>query len=433
MYESAIKIIRRLRDRGYEAYLAGGCVRSRLLGLSPKDYDIATNALPGEVEGLFEHTVAVGKAFGVIVVLMDGYTFEVATFRADGRYIDGRRPESVRFADWQSDVRRRDFTINGMIYDPINDRLFDIVGGQDDIRNRVVRTIGDPLRRFEEDKLRMIRAIRFACQLGFQIEGSTQEAIKALAHKITQVSFERIRDEFKLILLSEQRSRGMDLLYKLGILKEIMPEVIAMDGVPQPPEFHPEGDVWTHTKLSLEFLKHPSFELAMATLLHDVGKPVTLEELDGKIHFYGHEGIGANMTRAICLRLKLSHAETEKICWLVAKHMVYKDVTKMRQSTLKRLLGSEYYPELEALFLTDKMASDRDLTSYNYIQQARQRFSLEELRPEPLLRGRDLLGLGLKPGPIFSKILRAVEDAQLEGKIRTPEEALNFVRKNFNI
>ena len=431
MYETAVKIVKKLRNAGYEAYFAGGCVRNKILGKEAKDYDIATNAIPDVVQKMFPHTVAVGKAFGVVVVLENNRQFEGATFRADGKYSDNRRPDCVTFSDYKSDILRRDFTINGIFYDPIENKLIDIVGGEKDIKNRIICTIGNPIERFTEDKLRMMRAVRFSAQLGFVIESETENAIRKLANTITTISFERIRDELRLILLSDNRAEGLDMLYRLGLLKEILPEIVAMDGVPQPPEFHPEGDVFTHTKLCLKNLDNPTFELAMAALLHDVGKPPTFVVAD-RIRFNAHEVVGERIAKKICHRLKLSNDDTEKICWMVVKHMTFKDITNMRESTLKRLLASKHYDNLEMLFVADKLAADKDMSNYEYLKEMKAKFSVEDIRPEPLIGGKELIEMGFEPGPIFSVILDKVEDAQLEGKVKTCEEAIGFIREHFS-
>jgi len=430
MYNTALFIVRHLREAGFESYLAGGCVRDNLMNLEPKDYDIVTDATPEAIERIFPNHITVGKAFGVVIVIVNNYQFEVTTFRQDGKYSDSRRPDSVTFSDWKNDVLRRDFTINGMLFDPLNNKLLDIVGGEQDIKMKIIKTIGDPLRRFSEDKLRMMRAVRFACELNFNIEDKTEKAIKELASEITQVSFERIRDELKIILMSKNRARGIALLFQFGLLREILPEVVAMDKIPQPPQFHSEGDVFTHTKLCLEYLENPSFELALATLLHDIGKPHCFKITD-RIRFNGHEKVGEIISEKICRRLKLSLSEIDKVVYLVSNHMLLKDVRKMRQATLKRLIANRYFGDLLKLFRVDKLASDKDLTDLEFLEAKVKEFKKEELKPKPLIIGKDLIKLGLVPGPIFSEILRKVEDAQLEGEIKTKNEAIEFVKKTF--
>lgn len=432
LYQAALRVLKRIRDAGFEAYFAGGCVRDHLRGVPPKDYDIATSALPDQVEALFRRTVLVGKQFGVVRVREDGYEIEVATFRSDFSYSDGRHPDAVRFSSYREDVMRRDFTVNGLLYDPLENKVIDLVGGQEDLRRRVIRCIGDPNRRFEEDKLRVMRAIRFACQLQFEIDPPTFEAVRRFALQITRVSWERIRDELKLILLSDQRARGLRLMDESGLLPQILPEVAALKGVAQPPDFHPEGDVYTHTLLALEQLNQPSFEVALATLLHDVGKPKTVRVEAGRIRFPGHETEGATLAAEIGRRLRLSNDEIEKVCALVRDHLRLKDVRTMKASTLKRFLNEPHFEDLMAVCRADILASHKDLGSYQFALEARARFLAERsLRPEPLLRGRDLIAAGLTPSPRFTEILRRVEDLQLEGRLKSREEALEYVRKTW--
>ncbi|MEK7449101.1 MAG: CCA tRNA nucleotidyltransferase, partial [Planctomycetota bacterium] len=430
----ALKVVRSLRRAGFQAYFAGGCVRDYLRRKEPVDYDIATDARPTQVQRLFKKTIAVGKAFGVIKVLQNGFEFEVTTFRTEGPYLDGRHPSSVKFSSLENDVQRRDFTINGMVYDPIAKKVIDLVGGRKDLKQKLIRAIGDPLARFNEDKLRMLRAVRFAVELDFIIEPKTKHAIRLLSPEIKMVSAERIRDELKKILISPRRAEGIDLLDKTGLLTQILPEVSRMKGVKQPPQFHPEGDVYTHTLLALTHLprysrglkktspaSHPSgrgspeaapvggWELALATLLHDVGKPATFMISD-RIRFHEHERVGAEMTLKICERLKLSTAEKEKVTELVSRHMVFKDAGKMRVSTMKRLFRLPHYQELAELHRADRLASDLDLKPYHFCARMYRKLSKEELKPKPLINGYDLIALGLKPGPIFSKILKKLEE-----------------------
>lgn len=470
----AVEIVKTLRSAGYEALLAGGCVRDRIMGREPLDYDIATSAPPDVVQELFPANIATGKSFGVIRVITTGGEFEVATFRVDGPYVDGRRPLHVRFSTPEEDVRRRDFTINGLLYDPIQDKVLDFVGGVEDIGRRVIRTIGDPMERFSEDKLRMIRAVRFACQLQFQIDSDTLSVISSMAHEILMVSWERIRDELLKILTSQSPGRGIELLEETGLLRHILPEVSAMKGVAQPDNLHPEGDVFTHTVAALnelselqlgEGLQGAEAEsrqapvptpfmvsstgvsflsplddsanrssldsktiLAVATLLHDVAKPVTIVR-DDRIRFPRHESKGAEMATAICQRLRLSTKETETISWLVSKHMVLKDVRKMRTATLKKLVRDSRFSLLQGLFYVDRMASNRDMDDLEYLQRMVRQFSADNLKPPRLITGHDLIALGLSPGPVFSEILTAIEEEQLEGKISTKEEALSLARE----
>ncbi len=427
----AMSVLQRLREKGFESYFAGGCVRDRVLDIPPKDYDVVTNALPDQVADLFFRTVLVGKAFGVVKVILDDQTVEVATYRTEGRYLDGRRPEWVKFATARQDVLRRDFTINGMLWDPLSDQILDYVGGRDDLNRRLIRTIGNPVERFDEDKLRMLRAVRFSCQLDFGVDSAAAQAIQRKAGEITQVSAERITDEVKKILLCPRRSRGLQNLLDWGLLKEFLPEAVAMVGVQQPPEFHPEGDVWVHTLLALDQLRDPDFVLAFATLLHDVGKPVTFSVDGTRIRFNGHESRGEDMARVICQRFRLSNDESERICYMVANHMKFKDVQQMRPSTLKRFLGHAHFEELKTMCRADIMAASKDLSAIEFVENVQRTLSAEEIKPPPLLQGRDLIDLGFHPGPLFKEILQRVEDLQLEGVLKSRDEALDFVRRNY--
>lgn len=424
----AVAVLRRLRDAGFETWFAGGCVRDRVLGHSPKDIDIATAARPEQVEALFEHTVAVGRAFGVIRVRVEGAEFEVATFRSDGRYTDGRHPDSVSFSDAKGDVQRRDFTINGLLYDPIEDRVIDHVGGIADCGARVIRAIGDPARRFEEDHLRLLRAVRFSCQLGFSIEPATRAAIVDKAREIATVSGERVRDEIRKILESPRRAEGFREMHALGLLRPLLPEVTAMEGVPQPPEFHPEGDVWVHTLLALEKLESPSFVLAMGALLHDVGKPVTITHED-RIRFNEHEKAGERMAAEICDRLRLSAEERDHVAWMVGAHMLFKDTPKMRPAKLKRLLAHPGFDDLAEMHKADCLASHGSIDEYERLTTMKREMPPEVLCPPPLVTGHDVLALGIPPGPRVGALLRAVKDAQLEGRVFSREEAMEFLRR----
>ncbi len=427
LWDAARDVVSRLREAGHAGYYAGGCVRDRLLGRPVSDIDIVTSAKPEAVEALFDKTVAVGKQFGVIVVVIDDMQFEVATFRQDGPYRDGRRPSNVAFTDLKGDVTRRDFTINGMVYDPLKDEVIDLVGGRRDLERRLVRAIEDPFRRFQEDKLRMLRAVRFACQLDFTIDVATADAIRMQAATIVMVSAERIAEEFRKILLAPRRADGFEMLHRLGLLRSVLPEIAALEGVPQPPDWHPEGDVWTHTKLALSKLDDPTFELALATLLHDVGKPRTIVISD-RIRFNRHESVGRVMAEDICRRLKLSAKETSKIAWLVAQHMVFRDAETMRTATRKRLVLHPHFDELLRLHRADALGGKGDLASYETLRAARDEAVGERPRLKPLLDGHDLMALGAPRGPLLGKLLRELEDAQLEGRVRTREEAVNFAR-----
>jgi len=427
--KTATDLVRRLQEKGHRALFAGGCVRDMLMGIKSADYDIATSARPEEVMNLFKKTIPVGVQFGVVIVVADGFQFEIATFRTEGPYSDGRHPDSVSFVDPEGDARRRDFTINGMFYDPVKDELLDFVGGQRDIKLRLVRAVGDPYQRFCEDYLRMIRAVRFASRFGYEIEESAREVVKELARKVLGVSWERIREELQKILLDDNRKRGLQLLDELDILGHILPEITAMKGVEQPENLHPEGDVFVHTILTVSYLKKPSWVLVMGALLHDVAKPVTVEENDGRIRYPLHESVGAEMAGEICDRLKTSKEEKETIKWLVKKHLALKDARKMRISKLKRLLSHEDYPLLAEVCRVDALASSGNLSDYNFCQHMREKFREEELKPLRLLTGDDLIAMGLTPGPVFAKILTQIYDEQLEGKICTKGEAVDRARE----
>ncbi|MBI2360641.1 MAG: CCA tRNA nucleotidyltransferase [Deltaproteobacteria bacterium] len=427
-----------MRERGFEAYLAGGCVRDFLLGKQPQDFDIATAAKPDTIREIFPQTVAVGAEFGVTLVVVDGEGFEVATFRYDGPYLDGRRPSHVRFASLTEDILRRDFTINGMMYDPVSDRVVDLVGGRTDLSRRLIRAIGNAAERFEEDRLRMVRAVRFAASLGFEIEESTFAAVRKLATTITQISSERIGEEITRILTEGGARRGFALLDATGLLAIVLPEVEAMKGVEQSPDFHPEGDVFTHTMLMLGYLSQISNlksqiseSLAYGCLLHDVAKPMCAQRDDGRITFYGHAEKGAEMAVEILRRLRRSRAVWERVAYLVRNHLRHTQAEKMRLSTLKRFLGEEGIEELLDLARIDALCANGDLQYYFFCKRRLAEFKKEEIHPEPLLRGRDLIALGFAPGPIFQKILREVEEAQLEGEIGSQEEALAWVTARY--
>jgi len=427
----AREIVLTLRAAGHQAWLVGGCVRDLLLGLAPKDFDVATSALPDQIAALFPHSGLVGAHFGVVIVHRDSAAVEVATFRSDHAYEDGRRPASVRFeSDPRQDVLRRDFTINGLLLDPADGRVLDFVGGRADLDRRLVRAIGDPDTRFREDHLRLLRAIRFAARLGFEIEPATLQAIRRNHDAILRVSAERIRDELVRILTEGGARRGFELLDATGLLADILPEIAAMKGVAQPPEFHPEGDVWVHTLLLLEKLDHPTPTLALGALLHDVGKPPTFRVAE-RIRFDGHVEAGVTLTRAILARLRFSRELSEQVEALVANHMRFADVPNMRESTLKRFLRLPRFEEHMELHRLDVLSSNRRLESYRLMQRKLAELPAERLKPQPLVTGDDLIAAGYLPGPRFAEILTAVEDAQLEGAISTPEEALDWVRRQF--
>ena len=433
--EKAIAIIKRLREEGYEAYLAGGCVRDTLLGKPPQDYDIATAAKPEAVQKIFSKTIEVGTQFGVILVLFEDDPFEVATFRHDGPYLDGRRPSHVRFASMREDILRRDFTINGMMYDPIEEQVIDLVGGKEDLNRRLVRAIGDPRERFQEDRLRMVRAARFAAGLGFTIEENTFRAIQAEASTITRISWERIGEEVTRILTEGGARRGFEILDESRLLSAILPEVVQMKGVEQSADFHPEGDVFAHTLLMLERISNLKSQisetLAYGCLLHDIAKPVCAQREQERITFYGHTEKGAEMAVEILKRLKRSRAVWERVAYLVKSHLRHTQAPKMRLSTLKRFLGEEGIEELLELMRLDAMASNGDLQYYDFCRRKLAELKQEEIHPEPLLGGKELIAMGFSPGPIFHEILELLKEAQLEGEIRTREQAMEWVQRQY--
>ena len=436
MKEQAIQIVRELRQRGFQGYLVGGCVRDLLLGREPADYDVATDATPQEVMSVFPKTLAVGEQFGVVLVPVpdEGKSVEVATFRSDLGYSDGRHPDEVRFTrDPKEDVQRRDFTINGLLLDPLDrDRVLDFVGGQKDLQAHLLRTIGEPDRRFQEDKLRMLRAVRFAARFDYRIDAATMSAIQRLAPKIHEVSRERVRDELLKMLTEGHARRAFELLDESRLLTEVLPEVAKMKGVAQPPQYHPEGDVWIHTLMLLEQLPPRSrATLALGALLHDVGKPPTFRIAPDRIRFDGHADVGARMTEEICHRLRLSNIETEKATGLVADHMRFGEVKHMRESTLKRFLRLPNFDELLELHRMDCLASHRDLSLYEFCREKLTAMPAEEIRPRPLVTGDDLITAGYAPGPRFKEMLAAAEDAQLEGRARNKQEALELLRAEF--
>lgn len=429
--ELALQIVRTLRAGGHQAWLVGGCVRDLLSGRKPEDYDVATDAVPDRLIQLFPDARLVGAHFGVVLVQRGEAQVEVATFRSDYAYLDGRHPAGVRFeTDPRQDVLRRDFTINALLMDPDTGEVIDYVDGRRDLESRIVRAIGEPAKRFEEDHLRMLRAVRFAARLGFTIEARTMEAIQALHHKIRFVSAERVRDELVRILTEGGAERGFRLLDESGLLAEILPEVAAMKGVPQPPQFHPEGDVWTHTLLLLRNLDRPTPTLALGALLHDVGKPSTFRVAD-RIRFDGHDEVGAKLAEHIMTRLRFSREEIRQVEALVRNHMRFQHVTDMKESTLKRFMRQERFEEHLELHRLDCLASHGRLDNYQFVTQKLHELPEEQLKPEPLITGRHLIQEGYHPGPAFKQILTAVEDAQLEGRIRTREEALQFIHERF--
>jgi poly(A) polymerase len=435
----AISIVRTLRERGHKAYLVGGCVRDLLLGREPADYDVTTDAIPDEVMRIFPETYAVGAQFGVVLVPAPAAedrtveVVEVATFRSDIGYSDGRHPDDVRFTkDPREDVERRDFTINGLLLDPVTNEVLDYVGGRKDLEAGIIRTIGDPKRRFAEDKLRMLRAVRFAARFGYAIEPETLQAIQKLASQIEQVSRERVRDELSKMLTEGHARRAFLLLDETGLLHEVLPEIEAMKGVQQPPQFHPEGDVFVHTLLLLDTLPHPCpVTLAWGALLHDVGKPATFRVAPDRIRFDGHVDVGVRIAEDICHRLRFSNDDTDQILALVDNHMRFAHVQRMNESTFKRFVRMPRFDEHLELHRLDCQASHGDLTSYNFTREKIASTPPAAMRPAPLITGENLIAAGYKPGPQFKKILSAVEDGQLEGRLRTSEEAMALVKSQF--
>ncbi len=427
-YAAAVSIVERLKSAGYEAVLAGGCVRDMLLGVEPKDYDIATSAPPGRVEKLFEHTKAVGRKFGVILVIMDGVSHEVATFRCESAYSDGRRPDEVSFSDITLDARRRDFTINGMYYDPLTETLIDTVGGRNDLEDKILRTIGNPRIRFGEDHLRLIRAVRFAARLEMQIERETEKALREQTHLIHRVAPERLCSELRVILTDRKPAAALRIMDEYGLLTEIFPELEPCRGCEQPDNYHPEGDVFVHTILTVEKLgPHPDFTVAIAALLHDIGKPQASGETPGK--FPEHERIGAEMARRICRRLRLTKKETDRVAWLVKRHMYFKDAPHMKDSTLRKLFAEEGFEQLCRVARADALASWGRTEHIDYVLEKRRELAAGKLKPQPLVNGHDLMDLGWRPGPDLGRVLEHVFDAQLEGDVVTREQALEEARQ----
>jgi poly(A) polymerase len=437
--ELAEQICRTLRQSGHQAYLVGGCVRDLLLGREPADYDVATDARPERVEELFPGSITVGARFGVILVTetaRGGAQVEVATFRSDIGYSDGRHPDRVEYAkEPEEDVRRRDFTINGLMLDPETGAVHDFVHGREDLQAGIVRAIGAPEQRFSEDKLRMVRAVRFAARFGYTIEPGTLAAIQALAPQVVEVSAERLRDELTKLLTEGAARRAFELLDQTGLLPILMPEVERMKGVAQPPQFHPEGDVWIHTRMMLEGLKPKApATLAWGVLLHDVGKPPTFksaEQTGDRIRFDGHAEIGARMAEEICRRSRFSGDDTAQIETLVANHMRFKDVRAMRPATLKRFVRLPRFEEHLELHRLDCLASHGNLDAYEFVRRFLRETPAEQVRPPRLLTGDDLQQMGFQPGPLFKQILDDIEEAQLDGRLREREEAIEFVRSTY--
>jgi poly(A) polymerase len=434
--ETAAEIVRRLQASGHSAYWVGGCVRDYLLGREPEDYDIATSAVPKQTETLFRRTIPVGRKFGVLLVREGEHEFQVATFRAEADYQDGRHPQQVTFANAQADASRRDFTVNGLFYDPMAKQLHDWVGGEADLRAKILRTIGDPGERFAEDHLRLLRAVRFAAQLNFEIEAETFAALKACAPKIQTISAERIREELMKLFRPPHAARGLDLLRDSGLLEQVLPEIAAMSHCDQSPNYHPEGTVYNHVRLMLEHLTADADALLpWAALLHDVAKPVTAsKDADtGSIHFYGHEKVGAVMSAAMLQRLKFPRKQTEELTSVVLHHMQFKDVKQMRKATLRRMLLRETFPlELE-LHRLDCLGSHRMLDHYEFMRdQARELEQQPQIRP-PLLTGQDLMMLGVKPGSRMGELLAELREKQLQDELKTSEEARTWIKERMKV
>jgi poly(A) polymerase len=434
--EMANSICDVLEHSGYQALLVGGCVRDLLLGREPADYDVTTDATPEQVMALFPESIAVGAQFGVMLIPRDGLKVEVATFRSDVGYSDGRHPDHVVYSKTpQDDVQRRDFTINGLLMRHDSREVLDFVGGQDDLKSKVIRAIGEPSRRFAEDKLRMMRAVRFAARFEFEIEAATFRAIRRHVAEIHQVSPERLREELTKMLTEGAARRAFELLDETRLLQQVLPEIGAMKGVEQPAQYHPEGDVWIHTRLMLEGLsKGVSPTLAWGVLLHDVGKPPTFQsakETGDRIRFNNHVEVGVRMAEAICKRLRFSNEETEQILALVDNHMKFGAVEEMRASTLKRFVRLPHFEEHLALHRLDCLSSHRNLDSYDFVRQFLERTPPGQVRPARLLGGDELQDMGFRPGPLFAQILQSLEDAQLEGEVKTTGEAEKFVQEKF--
>jgi poly(A) polymerase len=435
---NAEEIVLRLKQSGYEAYFVGGCVRDFILGDVPGDYDIVTSARTDQVTAIFDHTVAIGAKFGVVAVIVEHHPYEVATFRSDDIYEDGRHPSQVHFSSAKEDVFRRDFTVNGLLMDPETNEIVDYVNGRADIEKKIIRTIGDPDGRFNEDFLRMLRAIRFAANLGFIIEPATQKAIERNAAKIKHISAERVQEELGKIFTRGGSRTGFELMIQTNILKEILPEVDKLKGVEQPPRFHPEGDVWQHTLNMLELLPddgeiNENLCLAWGTLLHDVGKALTRSEDEKGVHFYGHVQKGEEIADDIMQRLKFSRAQRETVLNLIHYHMVFMNVQKMRLGRLKRFLRMPDFNLHLELHRLDCLASHGMLDNYEFCRDQLQHLAEDDLHPPRLLTGNDLIALGFTPGKIIGEILQVLEDEQLEGRIRTTEEAENYVRVNWKM
>jgi poly(A) polymerase len=433
-HPEAEAVVRRLTEAGYQAVYAGGCVRDALLNRPYPDVDIATSATPDQVQAVFpKASDPQGKAFGVIRLKQGDHVFEIATFRVDGPYLDGRRPSSVTFTTAEEDAKRRDFTVNGMFFDPLANKVLDFVHGRADLDSKTIRAIGDPASRFKEDRLRLFRAIRFAVQLGFNIEPKTWEALSRLAPESKNLAPERVRDELVKIFTSPDPARGLDLLHDSGLIAVWLPELLEMRGCAQSPEHHPEGDVWVHTRLLLTHLRNPSPVLAFSALLHDVGKPRTSRtEPSGRIRFFGHEGVGARMAEEMLRRLRFSNDDIGAIVACIANHMAFKDAPQMRVSTLKRLLARPTFPDELELHRIDCASSHGELDIHRFLVAKQSEFSKEEIKPKPLVTGHDLQEMGIPPGPKMGEILNKLMDEQLEGRIRDRKGAIELAKSIYH-
>ncbi len=431
-HDAALDLARILRSAGHEALFAGGCVRDRLCQLEPKDYDIATSARPDAVIRLFPRANEVGAHFGVVIAHHGGHHIEIATFRTDGSYKDARRPESVEFSNAEEDAHRRDFTINGLFEDPESGEIIDHVGGIADLKAGIIRAIGDPSQRFREDALRLLRAVRFTTRFGFTLEAGTHQAIKDHADWLGKISPERIRDEFSKILCSPRRRQGIEQLVETGLIAAIVPELVATIGCEQPPEWHPEGDVFTHTMIMLDMLgEDPSLELCLAVLLHDIAKPAcrTIEAGSGRIRFNGHDTVGAGMADAILRRLRYPNHSIESVVHMVSRHMQFMHVQQMRTAKLKRFMAAPGFDQELELHRVDCGSSNGFTDNYEFLLAKAEEFANEPLIPEPLVSGRDLIRLGLQPGPRFKELLETIQTEQLEGRILDRESALAYLRR----
>lgn len=431
LHIAARQIVARLAQHGFTAYYAGGCVRDMLLGRTAKDIDIATSARPEEVQKLFTQASDLqGKVFGVVRIKEGEHVFEVATFRTDGPYLDGRHPSHVSFATDKEDAERRDFTINGLFYDPLQKRIIDYVEGERDLKAKVIRAIGDPRKRFSEDFLRILRAIRFAAEFDFQIESNTWEALVELAPQTRHLAIERVRDELNKALTSSDPQRAFDLLDSSGLFAIWIPEILAFKGVEQPPQFHPEGDVYTHVRMMMGYLKKPSIEMVWSVLLHDIAKPATFKiDETGRIRFNEHETIGARMAHQILRRLRFSNDQIDAITTCVAGHMAFKDAPKMKLSTLKRFLARPHFDLELGMHRIDCLCSSGDVSIHDFLVQKREELGQEVIKPKPLLSGHDIISLGVQEGRHIGEILRKIEEEQLEGKLQTHQQAIERAKE----